>query len=180
MNYRDQRLLQEAYSNLYREGYDWRVEIERFHDKAKNKQAPDLVDNMLLTKLQSMPLINAYKAVQVKNKFDPRLTPDNKAAEGFISHFGSLTQARMRMEIMEEDDWYIFRYTISLDGLYPRLLMDPDVDSVYNGGPGNNANIIRTARESGYTVLAYRNTAEGNVNVKDNLSLIVCNPLAIL
>jgi hypothetical protein len=121
-----------------------------------------------------MPQINAFKGVLSKKRvFDAR---SNKGYEQrFASHFGTFAQAQTRFEVVEQDDWHIFRYTISLDKLYPKILKD-------KGGyfEEENAAGIELARKAGYKVLAYRNIGEGEINIKDNLSLVVLDPSAIL
>ena len=156
------------------EAYDWHIEIDRFHDRASNKTVPNLVDNITFEKLKTMPIINAFKAVLAKNlAFNPKSTAGYE--QRFASHFGSFDQAQSRFEIMEEDDWYIFRYTLNLNSLYPKLLIDQG--SYFEE---ENAAGIKTAREAGYKVLAYKNTQEGNIKASDNLSLVVLDPDAIL
>ena len=156
------------------ENYDWHDELSRFHDRATDKSVPNLVGNFTFTKLKSMPMVNAFKAVLSKKRaFDPRSSAGYE--QRFASHFGTFAQAQHRFELMEEDDWHIFRYTISLDNLYPKLLKD-------KGGyfEEENAAGIELARKAGYKVLAYRNVGEDEIEMKDNISLVVLDPDAIL
>ena len=160
--------------SLMYEKYDWNDELNSFHDKATMKNVPNLLGNVAFAKLKSMPMVNAFKAVLSKNRaFDPRSIVGYE--QRFASHFGTFAQAQHRFELMEEDDWHIFRYTINLDNLYPKLLKD-------KGGyfEEENATGIELARKAGYKVLAYRNVGEGEIEMKDNISLVVLDPNAIL
>jgi hypothetical protein len=159
-----------TFSNFFLEEYDWNEQLQTYIDRSKVKTAPDLTADVSLSTLQSMPYINAYKAVYSPDQnFSP--AADFK---DYSSHFGSLEQSRERFEVMEEDDWYIYKYTIDLQKVCPILFED-------SGGNFNHHNDInfKRAREKGYTVVAYHNTAEGDTE-SENLSLVILDKGAIL
>jgi hypothetical protein len=158
------------YSIYLKEKYDWNEQLESYIDRAKVDTAPDLTADVSFTALQNISYINAYKAVNSPNQnFTP--VADFK---GYASHFGSLMQAQERFELMEEDDWYIYKYTIDLQKLYPTLLED-------DGGSFNHKNNLhlKHARDKGYTVVAYHNTAEGDTEA-ENLSFVILDKISIL
>jgi len=159
-----------SFSIFLEETYDWNEQLESFVDRVKVNTAPNLTADISFSVLQEIPYINAYKAAHSPNQ---NFTPVTDF-EDYASHFGSIEQARDRFEIMEEDDWYIYKYTIDLQKVYPILLED-------EGGSFNaeNGSQIKRARQRGYTVAVYHNTAEGNTE-SENLSLVILNTNAIL
>jgi len=153
--------------------YNWRAQLNTFIDRATIKTAQDLEPSITFEQLQKLDYINAYKSTLSPNQnFNPRVSFTN-----YSSHFGTLTQAQSRFEIMEEDEWYIYRYTINLKGLSPNILID-------NAGHFNSVNEkpLKQARVDGYSVIAYSNVAEGKqLGIENiNLSLAILDSSAII
>ena len=160
--------LMESFKNI---NYDWNTQHNSYIDKAKIMHAPDLTGLTNFKDLQKLSAINAFKAVLSPNQnYNPKIIYKN-----YASHFGSFPQAQERFMIMEEDDWYIYRYTISLQKLYPHLFKD-------SGGGFNteNKSQLNRVRKNGYNVIAYINKAECAGQFPENLSLVVLNSNAIL
>jgi hypothetical protein len=166
------------FSTNQKKNYNWNTQLNSYIDRAKIMQAPNLTGLINFKDLQRLSAINAFKAVLSPDQnYNPKIIYQNHA-----SHFGSFAQAQDRFMIMEEDDWYIYRYTISLQKLYPRLFKD-------NGSSFNtqNKSQLNQVRKNGYNVIAYVNAAEGDINAAEgakrftkNLSLVVLTSNAIL
>ena len=158
-------------SIILKEEYDWEEALNNPID-VTTSSGLELEESTTFSELKTHKVVNVYKAV-----YDEDLEwydhIDSEYSSAYFSHFGTFPQAKIRMEIMEEDDWHIYKVSLNLNKLYPKLLVD--------SGAGWDESKVRThLLKEGFNVGAYINTAEGNSDAGENLSLIVLDSKVVL